>query len=114
MIPKSTPVLLQFYKDWLKAAEAPDADSDEHPIFCNGMGLCGNLEVWCDEYYDDEDAEANAAYCRMKEQFEEAGLNSIYPFGERAYDIAAFNDSQHKNEDRLAWVKARIADMEGE
>lgn len=114
MISNSTPELLQFYKDWLEAAEAPDADSDEHFIFRNGMGLCGNLEMWCDEHYDEESIVANNAYCRMKEQFEEAGLDSVYPFGERAYDRAAFTDTQHKNEDRQAWVRARIADMEGE
>lgn len=114
MISKSTPELLQFYKDWLEAAQAPDADKDDHLIFRNGMGLCGNLEMWCEEHYGEEDAEANAAYCCMKEQFEEAGLSSIYPFGERDYDVAAFHDTQHKNPKRLAWVKARIADMEGE
>nr|DAY73883.1 MAG TPA: hypothetical protein [Caudoviricetes sp.] len=112
MITRSTPALLQFYKDWLEAAEAPDADSDNHLIFRNGMGLCGNLEMWCDEYYDEEASVANAAYCCMKGQFEDAGLNSIYPFGERAYDVAAYHDTQHKDEKRLAWVKARIADME--
>lgn len=114
MISKSTPELLQFYKDWLQAAQAPDADKDEHFIFCNGMGLCGNLKAWCDEHYDEEDIVASEAYYCMKEQFDSAALNSIYPFGEREYDIAAFNDTQHKNENRLAWVKARIADMEEE
>lgn len=114
MIPKSTPVLLEFYKAWLEAAEAPDADSDEHFIFRNGMGLCGNLEMWCDEYYDEEDVEANAAYCCMKEQFESIGLSSIYPFGEMEYNEAAYADTQHKNARRLAWVRNRIKDMEGE
>lgn len=112
MITKSTPVLLQFYKYWLEAAEAPDADYDNHRIFRNKMGLCRNFEMWCNEYYAKEDAVTNAAYWCMKEQFMDAELNRVYPFGELEYDIAARNNSQHKDEKRLAWVKARIADME--
>lgn len=112
MITKSTPALLQFYKEWLEAAESPDADSDSHPVFQNGVGLCRNLIVWCDEHPNEEDSVTNAAYCCMQEQFMEAGLNRAYPFGMVKYDTAALSNRQHKDEERLAWVRARIADME--
>lgn len=112
MIIKSTPALLQFYKDWLEAAEAPDADSDNHLIFRNGMGLCGNLEMWLDEKYDDDDQVFEDTFRRMYLQFQMAELDHTYPFGEVEYNRASYKDTQHKDEKRLAWVKARIADME--
>ena len=112
MIPLSTKPLLQFYKDWLAAAEAPDADSDNHHIFFNTMGLCGNLEMWLEEHYGYDDPVFQAAFRRMEWQFQSAGLDNTYPFGEAEYSRGAYHDAQHKDKKRLAWVKARIADME--
>lgn len=112
MIPKSTPELLKFYKDWLAAATKDDADLNEHPVFRNDLGLCGNLEMWCEEDFCEEDPVANKAYLCMLSQFQHAGLNTTYPFGEMEYHKGYWSDDQHKDPKRLAWVEARISDME--
>ena len=112
MIPLSTRELHRFYKEWLAAAEAPDADENDHYIFRNGMGLCGNLEMWLEENYGEDDHVCRKACKRMRWQFEAAGLDHTYPFGDMEYSQAAWDDSQHKDEKRLAWVRARIADVE--
>lgn len=112
MIRKSTPELLQFYKEWLKWAES--GGSDDHDVFNNGTGLCNNLERWLDLACD---YPRNSVYhCEdlLHYQFKDAGLSCIYPFGEYAYDNAAELDTMHKDEKRLSWVKARIADVEEE
>lgn len=111
-IPLSTRELHRFYKEWLAAAEAPNADDNDHDIFRNGMGLCGNLEMWLEEKFPDDVVLSNNTHKRLRWQFEVAGLDHIYPFGEYEYSDASWSDTHHKDEKRLAWVRARISDME--
>lgn len=115
MISKSTPELLAFFKEWLAWAESPDADSDNHLVFNNGIGLCGNLENWLDDLeHENSDTMYQISVDALAMQFVTAGLCKYYPFGEAAYDHHMVADTMHKDENRLAWVRARIADMENE
>ena len=45
-------------------------------------------------------------------QFEAAGLNRDYPFSPANYDDRRFRETMHLDPLRIAWVEARIADME--
>lgn len=112
MIPLSTRPLYRFYKEWLEAAEADNADDNDHEIFRNDIGLCGNLEIWLEDNYGEDHDTFKTACKRMRWQFEAAGLDHIYPFGDWEYNQGAWDASQHKDEKRLAWVRARIADVE--
>lgn len=104
-------LLLQFYKEWLEHATSANADEDKHPVFSNRAGLCFNLLRW---------QEANLSLrnypCKklMKEQLKKiTGLDSVYPFGESSYEKHLLTSSQHKDPNRLRWVKNRIKEMEG-
>lgn len=104
-------VLLQFYKEWLEHATSANADEDKHPVFSNRAGLCFNLRRW-------QEANASLRICPctklMKEQLKKTtALGSIYPFGESAYEKHLLTSSQHKDPNRLRWVKNRIKEMEG-
>ena len=111
---KSSPMLYAFYKDWYEWAttEAPDSSP-----FRRCHGLCANLEYWFmkDEYlkhgFDKTDDEIETSVIlEMQEQFIDAGLSQVYPFGEQNYDICGSNRRQHTDPQRLDWVAARIAE----
>ena len=101
-IPKSSPELLAFYREWLAWAEsgAPDLRP-----FDRDTGLCCNASV-----FDDE------ACIDLLIQLSEAFLRSYdHPFGGPEQYYAERNSgTMHLNPERLAWVRARIADCEGE
>lgn len=98
---KSSPELLQFYKDWYRWATKWWVTN---LYFSQAAGLCYNLELWSRH-------NKSSLSMEMSNQFYKAGLNSCFPFGEINYIEYRF--SQHTSPERLAWVKQRIEDMEG-
>ena len=108
MISKSSSALLQFYKEWLAFAEGENQYN--HPIFEVRCGLCSNA-LWWEEEHD----MSFLIRQEMIRQFVQAGLDTGYPFGgENRYIHDAATMSAIRNPMRLAWVKARISDVEGE
>ena len=111
---KSSPMLSAFYKDWYEwATSGAPANSP----FRRCHGLCANMEYWFrkDQYrnhgFDKTDDEIeNSVILEMQEQFMDAGLSQIYPFGEQNYDICGSNFRQHTDPARLSWVAERIAE----
>ena len=102
---KSSPDLLKFYRAWLEWALG---DNHEH-VACGGaftpkFGLCTNVIRFgrkVDNMY---------IYNELHTQFEEAGLDPCYPFGEEEYEYAVDTYAQHENYARLQWVRDRIKD----
>jgi len=92
MIIKSSRELYDFYVDWLAWAEG-NSSKKKYGKYC---GLCHNTTA--DNEYE------------MSHQFKSAGLDVAYPFGEIEYDERCEYRTQHLDTNRLAWVRARIAD----
>lgn len=108
MISKSSSALLQFYKEWLAFAESENPYN--HDFFEVRCGLCANALWW-----EDEHDMFLTIRQEMYKQFTEAGFDTEYPFGgEDRYARDAATQSAIHNPMRLAWVKARISDAEGE
>jgi hypothetical protein len=107
MISKSSSALLQFYKEWLAFAESENPY--DHDFFEVRCGLCANALWW-----EDEHDMFLIIRQEMNQQFLQAGFDDTdYPFGggdryaqDAATGAAIFNPM------RLAWVKARISDVE--
>lgn len=112
---QSSKMLLDFYQAWLDWAENCVYQGGLHALddtFSQSVGLCGNLEYWLfDLDLPEEDWELiEDTMQEMSNQFEEAGLCEIYPFGRKAYLLDSENSSQHTDPDRLRWVKNRLKD----
>lgn len=106
---KSTPYLLEFYKeygDWLDRG-APDGG------FRKNRGLCSNVVLWC--YNNNNDRFAQPMIKEMAEQFIAAGMDGECPFNknyEYYHEESFLRAMAHLNDDRRKWVYARIADGE--
>ena len=91
--------LSDFYRDlqaWI------DAGRPVHALFSHLYGLCTNLAVWSTHHG------LNRFQMRdeLSAQFEEAGLDSTYPFNPHSgYWAETERGETWKNEQRLAWVK---------
>lgn len=94
---KSSPELLAFYRWWIE-------NKDEIRAL-KSFGLC----VTAKYYYPEGDY---ALQDELISQFSEAGLNADYPFGHENYAARKCYDTMHLDPLRIAWVEARIADME--
>lgn len=107
MVIKSSRELLSFYRVWLAWAEA---DAPEHPQFKTDHGMCFCLDrLATSRAYD-----YSELVFEMQDQFLAAELDPHYPFGYLAYQYDCENESHHRREERLNWVKARISDGESE
>ena len=94
---KSSPQLLAFYRWWLE-------NKDEIRAL-GSLGLCSTAR---DDYPEGGDALQD----ELVSQFSEAGLNTDYPFGYENYSTRQRYNTMHLDPLRIAWVEARIADME--
>jgi hypothetical protein len=90
---------LSAYAAWVDAG-APDGEP-----FDRCIGLCTNILNW--------EGRPPGLVAGLKAAFKADGLDKRYPFGgEDQYDAAADNNEQHLNEQRLAWVRSKIAQYE--
>ncbi|AXH72680.1 MAG: hypothetical protein [Caudoviricetes sp.] len=87
------------YHDWLMNG-API-----HDIFSRCAGLCHNLTLYCVRNKIDKNFSK-----QMGKQFEKAGLDKEYPFGEEQYINCFMNDTSHLDPNRIAWVKAHLTE----
>lgn len=109
-VPVSSKDLARFYAEWLDIAETydyPEPVPEQAPWFSGRNGLCSNIRDWL--YYTPD---ANAGVImEMSDQLDALhGRADAYPFGFEAYRAAKLNNSMHKDPNRLAWVRARLAD----
>ena len=106
-IPKSSPELLAFYREWLAWAES-GAPSDKP--FSRRVGLCTNM------IYSQHIPAGERKYYELDRQLKEAFSDGrcILFGGLERYDQDARDGTMHLNPERLAWVRARIADCEDE
>lgn len=105
--------LKAFLREWLDWAEAGAPDSAEHTErnpnrFDSRYGLCGNTcefeELSLDVHPDDTgDLEVE-----LSGLFEAQGLHRGYPFGQDAYDVDTERGTQHRNTNRLLWVRTQL------
>lgn len=113
-IPVSSKDLARFYAEWLDIAETydyPDPMPARAPWFRSYNGLCSNIREWL--YYT-PDADTGIIV-EMSLQFDAVTDSSYaYPFGYAAYQTAKRTNSMHKDPNRLAWVRARLADYNTE
>ena len=94
---KSSPELLAFYRWWLENKDEVNA--------LKMYGLCSSTM----EDYPEGDCNLQI---ELTAQFVEAGLNYNYPFGHENYLMRQSCDTMHLDPLRIAWVEARIKDME--
>ena len=101
---KSSPDLLKFYRAWLEWALGDNHEHVEGNDFTPRFGLCANADRFR--------RKVGSMYItnELHTQFEEAGLDPCYPFGEREYECALYTYAQHENYARLKWVRDRIED----
>lgn len=99
-MPGSNDFLIQFYKtllDWL------DNPSEEYP-FSHRVGLCTNLNLYCEMLKLDYSHEERQAKRQLEAQFDLAGLDIRTPFNNAAnpYDLER---NKYTNPKRLDWIK---------
>lgn len=93
MIIKSSRALYDFYVDWLAWAEGGSSKN----IYSRRRGLCLSVP-WNEE-------------TEMVKQFRSAGLCAGYPFcSQNEFFMRRDSATMHLDKNRLAWVRARIAD----
>lgn len=105
---KSSPTLHAMYVDWLAWAEAC-APSEPSPLgfgYYPSLGLCYAARCFADNCWGVIDV---LEEYEMRGQFVAAGLDPVYPFGEEEFHHRS-GGTQHEDPNRLAWVRARIAD----
>lgn len=99
-----------FLRDWLKWAETGEQLEGCDDLFDSRYGLCSNLEDYGFAHgFDDNES------CRLDEElgalFRADGLDDSYPFGGHSrYSEDSKAHAMHKNEDRAAWVRAKLED----
>lgn len=95
--------LRQFLTEWYEWATTEPVE-DKFPLE-RGAGLCANLWQWCGK-----NGLGNQSYRvlnrEMKLLFVKDGLDITYPFGENSFNWCMCTGSQHKDPNRLAWVKS--------
>lgn len=72
--------------------------------FIPSRGLCASISAM---FRDDKEMEFKLI-TEMQKQFDEAGMDHQYPFGEFDYRRRAKRKAMHKCALRLAWVRAQI------
>lgn len=90
---KASNELKAFLQDWLNWAEGRNSEFHYNPC----VGLCANSERFDIDLIIREELGIMFNWC-------------AYPFGEDHYDERMFNDTQHQDTNRLAWVKAALND----
>lgn len=95
--------LRQFYRDYYKWYKAGAQSSD---VFFPELGLCSNLARWVKRNTVGVCwlTESLRLQRRIKRQFQDAGLDRIYPFGSDEYDI--YPGVSDPN--RIAWVRKHL------
>ena len=96
---RSSSELLAFYRAWLEWAEQ-GAPADA--MFDRSAGLCASLKVYS--------GNTRRLGEELMVQFYSAGLSTLYPFGELAFDRGRRWRSMHADPERVQWVRDRIAD----
>jgi hypothetical protein len=99
----------QAYVDWLDVGAPETVLHPKNPFeFLRGVGLCGNLRLFCFQHscYGHHTMYAG----EMIRQFVEAGLDKQYPFNryskdENSMSIEMRQDTCHINPKRLQWAK---------
>ena len=93
---KQTKRLRKFYKSYYKWIKK---GAPEGRPYSRSSGLCHSCQDVFESYYAKDE---------MNTQFNDAGLNSFYPFGEQKYDRAGAKSKMHKDKNRIRWVKAHL------
>lgn len=95
-----SPLLRAFLSDWLAWAEAGAPDDDR---LARHWGLCGN-------------AIKNGVRRHLERLLEtDFPDNASFPFGgSTVYHRDAYRREHHLNEERLAWVRAKLAEPDDE
>lgn len=91
---KQSKELAKFYRLYLKQVKRHRKGKSTKSWFDYTEGLCFSLENY--DYTLEEE---------LKKQFKKAGLDKVYPFGERAYDSQG-DKTTDKN--RIRWVKEHL------
>lgn len=86
-----------------------DSGAPKFKPFNRGEGLCYSYNRWM-KNLDMCTSDREGALSELHDGFDESGSNRLYPFGgEDQYDGECEADRMHENEDRLAWVRAKLA-----
>lgn len=88
------------YKEWL------DNGAKYREPYTREIGLCQCLYHFAGKNNSAERREVYLKLSReMDEQFEESGLNAVYPFDTKeSYRLANMQGTQHLNKKRVEWV----------
>lgn len=101
--------LTQFYADWYMWATS--GAIEPHYAFRRWHGLCNSVWSWAHAYTNN--GIERLRLCsdldyELKTQFEQAGLDYAFPFGERNYNYRRAYENQHECPVRLKWVLDHI------
>ena len=98
--PDMSPELRAFLTEWLAWAEA---DAPEHEVFSGHTGLCNNVCWWTEENLQ------STSFWLLRELEERLGDPS-FPFGRAEYTRARRAGLQHRDPNRLAWVRTQLGE----
>lgn len=94
--PKAT--VDKLLRDWLAWVEA--GAPTNHKLFDRASGLCAAL--------GNQTAARVACYVNLRSRFVRDGLDTAYPFGEKAFFQHFNGKTQHECPKRLAWVRKEL------
>ena len=90
----------QAYRDWLDAGAIYKNTFEFH----RGVGLCGNLRLFCFIY--GVFGQSQLFLDELEQQFNAADLDKNYPFSSaEIYRLEVERDTAHLNPKRIQWVR---------
>lgn len=98
--------LYAFLKAWLNWAEN-GAENDKP--FIRSVGLCRSARNYAEDNFGNI---VGGIVGELISIWREEHLDHCYPFGEDEYLASRLKNSQHKDPNRLAWVKSKIKEYE--
>ena len=98
--------LYAFLKAWLNWAE--NGAKNGYP-FGRSVGLCRSAVSYAGDNFG---GIMGGLMGELMSIWEEEHLDHCYPFGEEEYRASRLKNSQHKDPNRLAWVKSKIKEYE--
>lgn len=101
--------LKEFLSAWIQWV---DAGAPNRNPFERNLGLCVNFEYYLEEIGVTE-GDADGEVYGLTDVFGADRLNRAYPFGggELFYEESGA-DAMHLNEQRIAWVRSKVAQFE--
>lgn len=107
--PTQNPHLIHFLQSWLEWAEGGAQPTDYLALSHSRWGLCGCIEDYAEIRADEVNEVADTIRWEIEEALDEFwDCSEDYPFGRMEFLDRQRDRTQHRDPNRLAWVRAQL------